>query len=369
MYIKIHSPKNHGNNSGSSSEVFQYLEKENIDKDLLDQEAFFSHADDRVSCVRAIHDIDSNKRGLKEKEAKFFMITVNPSEKELKHINNDPEKLRAYTRNVMDQYAKNFNREVDGKPIEGKDLVYFAKIEYNRRYAIDDPKHRESYIYNQEINKEINQYKRDHKIFDKKEIKSLEAKYQRDEAGTVILPGNLKPGLNTHVHVIVSRKDRNQRVSLSPLANARSSKNHEVNGKKVQIGFNRKEFVQNCEIQFDKQFAYNREYKEKFEYKHKSKHEFSKVVNKMIKIPRDEKELARRIVTELFDKDKKIQRMMAPVSRMPMSAEQLQKKIMDKAVDQVAKMIAGGANPTAAAIKMTVKKVIDLTINSPGLSL
>ena len=50
-----------------------------------------------------------------------------PSQAELRHIGSDPEKLRDYTRAAMEQYAANF-----GKGIEGRDLVYFAKVEHER---------------------------------------------------------------------------------------------------------------------------------------------------------------------------------------------------------------------------------------------
>jgi DNA-binding XRE family transcriptional regulator len=50
--------------------------------------------------------------------------------------------------------------------------------------------------------------------------------------------GDRKPGLQLHVHIIVSRNDVTQTVTLCPLANSRGSVNI-LNGKKGMIGFDR----------------------------------------------------------------------------------------------------------------------------------
>ncbi len=82
----------------------------------------------------------------------------------------------------MDIYAQNFNKK-DGtsKNLTGKDLVYFAKIEENRYYKGTD-----------------------------EEVKQGVAKQ-----------GDVLPGDNTHVHIIVSRTDRSKKIKLSPLANSK----------------------------------------------------------------------------------------------------------------------------------------------------
>jgi len=89
------------------------------------------------------------------------MITVNPSKDELKHIcksvsgrdiNNISqlttielkrykEVLKDYTRIVMDQYAKNFNRG-----LSGENLVYFGKVEHSRYYGRDSGEVKEGFI-------------------------------------------------------------------------------------------------------------------------------------------------------------------------------------------------------------------------------
>lgn len=70
--------------------------------------------------------------------------------------------------------------------------------------------------------------------------------------------GDLKAGFQSHVHVIVSRKDITNSTKLSPFANAKSALNEMPNGEKAQIGFNRDKFTQSCEKTFDNKFDFNR---------------------------------------------------------------------------------------------------------------
>ena len=129
MYIKIHAAKK-DNNRGSCNDLINYLEKENQEKDLLNQEKFFDHKTSDVSFCTAQSSIDNNKGKLGKDETKFYMISVNPSKDELRHISKSvsgrdiknisqltdielkryEEALKDYTRKVMDDYAKNFNK-------------------------------------------------------------------------------------------------------------------------------------------------------------------------------------------------------------------------------------------------------------------
>jgi hypothetical protein len=122
-------------NSGSSSRLVNYLEKENFGKELNNREYFFNSQDSKLTKSEVIEGIDKNgeNQGLKKDQDRFFTFTISPSQDELKHLNNDPEKLKAYTTTVMENYAKNFNRG-----IEEKDLVWFAKVEYQRHYTHED---------------------------------------------------------------------------------------------------------------------------------------------------------------------------------------------------------------------------------------
>ncbi len=242
MYIKIHGNRDYvKGNTQSCHDLIQYLEKENEELNLLEQEQFFNHSSNSISAEFAINSIDNNKKGLKDKDAKFFMVTVNPSERELRHLAKiaskrhirdisemNPSELerynnmvKNYARDVMEEYAKAFNRG-----LSGNDLVYYAKLEQQRHFKGTD-----------------------------KEVKE-----------GLATSGEKKEGLQTHVHIVISRKDVSQKVSLSPLANSRGSKNHVLKGKSVKVGFNRDEFVASCEKEFDKKFQFQRTFENSYGY-------------------------------------------------------------------------------------------------------
>jgi hypothetical protein len=207
MYVKIINPKTDGKkeytNSGSCSAVVNYLSKEDIGKGL-EKEFFFSHDKDRVLSTDVLQSIDNNCPLIGKQEAKFYSLVVAPRPDEMDHIKNDKARLKEYVRDTMDIYAGNFNKK-DGtsKNLSGKDLVYFAKLEDNRYYKSTD-----------------------------EEVKQGKAK-----------KGDVLPGDNTHVHIIVSRQDRTQTTKLSPLANS----------KKL---FSRENFKMNSCKHFDKNYLY-----------------------------------------------------------------------------------------------------------------
>ncbi len=185
MYVKVINPKTHGkkayNNSGSCAALVNYLCKEDKGNGL-EKELFFSHDSDHVPSIDVVQCIDNNCAIIDKDEAKFYSLVVAPRPDEMEHIKNDKERLKAYVRDTMDIYAQNFNKK-DGtsKNLTGKDLVYFAKIEENRYYKGTD-----------------------------EEVKQGVAKQ-----------GDVLPGDNTHVHIIVSRTDRSKKIKLSPLANSK----------------------------------------------------------------------------------------------------------------------------------------------------
>jgi hypothetical protein len=246
MYVKIHSSKK-DNNRGSCNALINYLEKENLEKDLLNHEKFFDQKSSDVSFHSVQATIDNNKGKLGKEETKFYMISVNPSKDELRHIGRKvsgrdikdisqltaielkryEEALKDYTRRVMDEYAKNFNRG-----LTSENLVYFGKVEHTRYHGRD----------------------------------SAEVKEGLYKAG------DRKEGLQTHVHIVVSRMDESKKNRLSPMANAKNSKNI-INGKEVQIGFDRMKFVQSCEKSFDTNFDYKRSQQHKFSHYHTMKNQ------------------------------------------------------------------------------------------------
>lgn len=65
-------------NTGTSEGVINYLQHEDFKRMQEGRkiEHFFSHAEDRVNPQEAISRIDTNRKGLKAKEAKFYVITV-----------------------------------------------------------------------------------------------------------------------------------------------------------------------------------------------------------------------------------------------------------------------------------------------------
>ncbi len=248
MYIRIHQSKDYQTgNTGSCSGLISYLEKENeVDGlELEDRRLFFDQNQEQVSSFDAITRIDKNVAKLSKNEARFYMISINPSQKEQEFLArkitgrqvSSPEEmtkkelekfdasLRNYTRQVMDVYADNFNRG-----LSGDDLLYYGKVEHERKYNRFD---------------EV--------------VKNRERK-----------AGDLKEGFQCHVHVVVSRKDATNKIRLSPFANHKNSKNV-LNGEKVQIGFNRKEFVQRSEKKFDEYFGYNRQLSHSFKYRYELK--------------------------------------------------------------------------------------------------
>lgn len=215
MFIKF-SKSEKGDNKGSVAALVNYLTKEDKGKDYSEQEHFFSHSEDRIGIGRIIQRIDGNRKKLGKNDAKFYMLTLNPTEEELAFIDNDPGQLRAYTRKVMDLYAQNFQ-----KGLRGEDLMYFAKIEYHRNYTSKD----------EAVQKGLKKV------------------------------GDQKSGLHTHIHVIVSRKDIYNKLRLSPLTNHKGTKKGAVKG-----GFDRVALKNKAEIAFDQLFGYDRKLKDSFTY-------------------------------------------------------------------------------------------------------
>lgn len=233
-------------NKGSCSKYGHYLNKENkvLKKEGLGhrQQFFFDQERNTLTTLKAISMVDDNgkNKGLAKKQDRYFTMTLNFSKKELAHLTSTLAKrpirdiaemddrelkdynevIRLFTRRAMRNYADNFN-----KGITEKQLVWFAKIEHRRYYKGTD-----------------------------KEVMVGKAK-----------SGERKEGLQTHVHITVSRMHKEHRINLSPMANARSSKNLVLNGRKVNGGFDRSKWKQRNEDTFDEMFKYQRRLEVKFE--------------------------------------------------------------------------------------------------------
>jgi hypothetical protein len=243
MNIKISGSvgKTYSNNA-SCSELVQYLEKENENKQIPEHEMFFSHDNDKVRYYEVIEAIDkAGKKQLTKEDAKFYHIAISPSEAEQEHFKHNPEALKEYTRQCMDKYAENF-----GKGLKGSDLIYFAKVENERHYKSTD-----------------------------EAVKAGEKKI-----------GERKEGNNMHVHIIVSRKTADHKKKISPLTNHKNTEKGTVKG-----GFNRTEFYKQCESQFDKQFNYKRSREETFEYCNTMVHGTVKErVNEVVKVEQEKQQ-------------------------------------------------------------------------------
>ena len=271
MYITITPQKISEGYSKSSMDFVNYLEKENEDKSPDKAEQFFDQIHDKITHDKVVMEIDANTKKLRSRDPRFYSITISPSQRELRHLDNPDTQLKEYTRQIMEEYAKSFHRETE---IRVENIKYYAKIEHERTYKGFDRQVRENSPYNKKIihlRNEIRKVDRGEipgsisKL--EKEILKLEAAIPHKIKGVPIVEGMKKEGLQTHVHIIVSRKDISNQFSLSPGSKHKASE-VQLNGKTVQRGFDRDKFFQNAEKVFDKTFGYDRNYVEKY-YSHK----------------------------------------------------------------------------------------------------
>jgi len=224
MFINITDTAT-ADNKGSSGKLVNYLEKENRIYNK-EEERWFNHHRMDIEPFEVRQKLDGNVAKLSKKDPKFFLINVSPSQKELKHLSDTygkdgiKEQLKAYAVKVMDEYAKNFKRPGINS---AKDLVWFAKLENNRYYTYKD-----------------------------KEVKD----------GTK-RKGELKRGNQTHIQIIVSRKDATNRIKLSPMNKSRGTN---VEHSKRIGQFNRVAFIQSGENLFDEVFDYERNLNETMAY-------------------------------------------------------------------------------------------------------
>ena len=235
MYCSVHRPVNTpgvSDNKGSCLQLVEYFAKEGKeDKPYFD--TFFSQDLDFVSGRDVLYSIDNNHRTLKKKDDKFYMLSVNPSKNELTHLiekvtgkskvyefselSTDEQEqviveLKNYARHCMDEYARNFYRD---KIKSGDDLVWYGRVETERHYKGNA-----------------------------EEVRNGIAK-----------SGDKKPGLQLHIHIIVSRMDKSQTVSLSPLTKSRGN-TQMLDGKEVVVGFDRSEWAERCATRFAYDYNY-----------------------------------------------------------------------------------------------------------------
>lgn len=194
-------------NTGSCKAVASYLQHEDLERMKNGEEVqpFFNNYRDYISAQEATYKIDNNKAKLSRTDAKFYVITVSPSDRELEKMGRTQQEqadaMRRYVReDVMQHYAEGF-----GKGLNREDMEYYAKIHFERK---DNDRN------------------------------------------------------NMHVHIIVSRKDRSNTKKLSPQTNHTGKKN----SGNVKGGFDRKGFFRKCESSFDKRTGYDRDPAQSFDY-------------------------------------------------------------------------------------------------------
>jgi hypothetical protein len=225
MFINISDSKEAAN-KGSSSGLVHYLEKENRLDKLKAPEYWFNGQAINIDPYDVMRTIDNNVAKLSKADAKFFLINISPSQKEIAFLRAQygddgvKEQLKGFAVRVMDAYAQNFKREGIGSQ---EDLVWFAKLENYRYYTFNDP-----------------------------EVKQGIKKR-----------GDRKEGEQLHVQVIVSRKDATNTIKLSPMNTSRG-KNEQHSKKMGQ--FDRVAFKQSGESLFDSLFEFDRDLKDTMAY-------------------------------------------------------------------------------------------------------
>ncbi|MEM1337089.1 MAG: MobB family relaxase [Bacteroidota bacterium] len=301
MYITI-TRQHMGEQFSQSSEDFvAYLEKENEGKSPEFQEHFFDQYNDRISPEQVVKEIDGNTAKLKKREPKFYSLTLNPSQRELKHINNDPALLRRYVREAMKDYAAGFNRK---EPVSVDSIKYYAKIEHGRTFKGFDKKVQENQPYRAQIARLENEIRKIHQgelqgsiQKRQKQIEKLIEQTPHKIDGVPIKQGMAKPGQQTHVHLIISRKDVTNRFSLSPGSSHKGSE-AQLNGQDVKRGFKRDEFFEKAEKTFDRLFGYDRNFAEHYRNRKTFVRDPKTYFAQMMGLPTSERGLALRILNE-----------------------------------------------------------------------
>lgn len=304
MYITITAQKLKGNYAQSVADFVDYLEKESEGKSFEEQEHFFNQHGDEISGKEVIKEIDGNTAKLKKKEPKFYSITLNPSQRELKAIEKSPEALKRYTREVMKDYVKAFNREIDGKPITIDDIKYYAKVEHERTFKGTDKAIQENQPYATKIlklNQQVHRIQAGEESGNinrlKKEVARLEKEAPHQLNGKRIVPGMSKPGDQFHVHIIVSRKDASNQYSLSPGSTYKASE-VKLNGKMVKRGFDRDAFYRSAEKTFDKMFGYKRNYVESYTSRKTFLKDPKRYFSEIKKLPINERTIAFKLLQQ-----------------------------------------------------------------------
>ncbi|MEM6845664.1 MAG: DUF5712 family protein [Bacteroidota bacterium] len=239
MHIKVIQPEKDGirvyDNSEGVDALIEYLKHE--EKEEEKKLFLFNQDQSNITPNEAKEKINNNVKGLRKGGAKFYSIVISPSEDELRHIGNSDKRLRQYTRKVMQHYASTYKLK-KGRSIGSKDVVWVAAIHEDRKIKAIDLKQEELLS---ERERELMQGG-----IGQNEIEKIRKRAeQRDEKRydpELFRVGERKPGLNKHIHVIVSARDRAQKITLNPLT--------------VRNRFHIKDFQLRSGRSFEKMFGY-----------------------------------------------------------------------------------------------------------------
>ncbi|SRR5690606_38785236 len=227
MYINITDSET-GNNKGSSGQLVNYLEKENRTafEEGKEKELWFNNLNRDIIPQEVRIKIDHNVAKLSRNDAKFFLINISPSQKEITYLKEQfgekgaEEQLKKYAIGVMDAYVHNFKRP----GIESsKDLLWYGKLELCRYYHHTDEEAKQG----------------------------------------IAQVGQPKEGEQMHIQIIVSRKDITNKIKLSPMNNSRG-RNKQHSAKLGQ--FDRVAFKESGELLFDEMFGFDRTLKDSINY-------------------------------------------------------------------------------------------------------
>jgi hypothetical protein len=268
MFINISDSKETAN-KGSSGALVHYLEKENRLDKKNEPEYWFNGRQVNIDPYYVMQTIDHNIAKLGNADAKFFLVNISPSQKEIAFLREQygddgvKDQLKGFAVRVMDAYAQNFKRHGVNSH---EDLVWFAKLENYRYYTYNDP-----------------------------EVKQGIKKR-----------GDRKDGEQLHVQVIVSRKDATNTIKLSPMNTSRG-KNEEHSKKMGQ--FDRVAFKQCGETLFDSLFEFDRKLKETMAYAnaHKNGSLYDRIEMNRLDLIISEREI------ELVNKEESIARQTANI--------------------------------------------------------
>lgn len=222
----------------------------------------FSFKEEDLKMEEKNYFIEKHKLDYKIENAVKFGIT-----KEFGNVKDD----------IKNEVWKEQGFDTTKRKLTAKDLMYYAKIETQRKYSHKD----KAVIKNKPILTKIRQYEKSKNPLDKLKIGDLEKQLLRDKyTQEIIDEGVKKGGLNYHSHIVVSRHDKTSinpkdKVSMSP--NANQKEGNVNNGAKV--GFNRDEFAKAVEKSFDEKFEYDRPEQEKYEKLNQSKKDLAEKIS------------------------------------------------------------------------------------------